>query len=139
MWTGPQRCIPVATSSSAAVLRVLPREFVAGESARVTNRSYGLSSLNALDDVVAVAPGVRPVGVDLVAVRLGEPHHVEPVLSPTARRSAGREQPLDELLVGVGSLVLQERIDFLRRRRKAGQVERDAADERELVGFRPTA
>ena len=63
--------------------------------ARVTNRSYGLSALNAADDVVAVAPGVRPRLVELVAVGVGVAGQVEPVPAPAlavmrATRAAGR-------------------------------------------------
>ena len=81
------------------------------------------------DDVIAIRPGVGPQRVHLVAVALGEAHHVEPVPRPSARRKpatpagdrpASRRHPRDvsstnaSISSGVGG--------------KPGQVERDAAN-----------
>ena len=61
-------------------------------------RSKGMSALTAVDDVVAVPPGVGERDVRLLAARLGEPGHVEPVPAPAlaelrARPAAGRPRP----------------------------------------------
>ena len=45
------------------------------------------------------------------------------------------EQAVDQLLIGIWGLVVDEIVDFLRRRRQAVQVEGDAADERRGVRF----
>ena len=123
--SGPSRLKPVAIRASR-VVRGTPRR---RRAARVTKRSYGLSALNDADDVVAVAPGVGPDLVELVAVGVGVAGEVEPVPAPALAVVRRREQPVDHLLVGVGRLVVEERVDLLRRRRQAGQVEGDAADE----------
>src|SRR3712207_7248708 len=53
------------------------------------------------------------------------------------RSAVGRgcQQPVDCLLVRVGRRIGDERLHLRRRRRQAGQVERDAADERAAVGL----
>ena len=91
-------------------------------------------AVEGVDHPVAPAPH-RPVAVALVAVGVGV---------AGARRASGRhalavarrgEQAIDHLLVGVRRLVREEGIDLRGRRRQAGQVERDAADQRRPVGL----
>ena len=89
-----------------------------------------------LDDVVAVAPRPGAVAVVLEALGLGVAHDIEPVPAPLLAVVRGREQPIDQLLVGVGRRIVDEGIDLLRRRRQPGQVEGDPADERGPVGLR---
>ncbi len=83
-----------------------------------------------LDDVVAVGPGIGPQRVHLVAVALGEARHVQPVAAPALAVLRPGQQPVHQLLVGVRRLVLDEGVDFVRRRRQPDQVERHAADVR---------
>ena len=98
------------------------------------NWSYGLSALNAVDDVVAIAPGVRVGDVDGLARALGVAGDVEPVAAPALAEARRREQPVHHLLERFGRRVRDERLHLLGRRRQAGQVEVDAAEERALVG-----
>ena len=74
--------------------------------------------------------------VAVVADGVGVAHEVEPVHRHALAVVLARQQPVDELLVGVGSLSFDERIDLRRRRRQAGQVEVQPADERDAVGLR---
>ncbi len=90
-----------------------------------------------LHDPVAVSPRIgavfgsaNPAGVERIAVA----HEVEPVPAPSLAVRGRREQAIDKLLVGIRRLVRDERLDLLRRRRQAGQVERHAADERAFDG-----
>ena len=73
--------------------------------------------------------------VDREAVGVGVAGGVEPVEGhPFAEVRAG-EQAVDEFLVGVGVFVGDEGFDFGGGGRQAGEVEREAADERAAVGF----
>ena len=112
---------------------VLPRrQLVAGDLLN-DEPVIRLVRVETLDDVVAVAPGLRPFGVQFESVALGEADHIEPVLRlplPEVRRG---EQPVHQLLVGVGCGVLQKRLDLGRGGRQPGQIERHPADEREPV------
>ncbi len=70
------------------------------------------------------------------AVRVGIAGHVQPVPPPVLAVSRRSQQPVDQPLPGVGSLVGDKRFDFVRRRRQADQVKRHAADQSGLVGRR---
>ena len=83
------------------------------------------------------------LAVDVIAVRVGvaggvEPGHRHPLA--VVRRV---QQAIDALLVGVGRLVGEERVDLGRRRRQAGQVEVTRRSSVALSasgdGFRPFA
>ena len=74
--------------------------------------------------------------VELVAAGLGVADQVEPVPAPAlaevrARRAAGRRPSRRRR----GAVVGEERVDLVGRRRQAGQVERDPADQRPPVGL----
>ena len=88
------------------------------------------------DHVIAVGPGGGNVEVEFVAVSLGKPHQVEPVPSPPHAVVRRCEQPLDDPLVSGGRVVGEKVVDFLRRRREAGQIEGDPPQERAAVGRR---
>ena len=60
---------------------------------------------------------------------------VEPVLAPALAVMRAGEQAIDQPLVGVRPVVAEERVDLVGRRRQAGQVERDAADQRDAIGL----
>ncbi len=89
----------------------------------------GLVAVERLDEVVAVRPGVGPDAVLVVAVGLGEVDQVHPVPRHALAVVGRGEQAVDQPLVGVGPVVAEERLDLLGRRRQAGQVEREAADQ----------
>ena len=54
------------------------------------------------DHVIAITPGIAPVGVVLETIGLGETDNVEPVLSPTLTVARAGEQPFDQLAVSSG-------------------------------------
>jgi hypothetical protein len=73
--------------------------------------------------------------VVLEPVALGEPDDVEPVPPPVLAVVGRGEQAVDQPLVGPGSVVADERLGLLGRRRQAEQVERGAPDKRAAVGL----
>ena len=82
------------------------------------------------DDVIAIAPGVLAVRVVLEAVGLGEADDIQPVLAPVLAIVRAGEQALDQFLPGIRRAVGDERLDFGGRRRQAGEVEAETADQR---------
>ena len=110
------------------------RQQVAGELLRdeAVERQVAVEGI---DDVVAVAPGVRedqPAQGDA----LGEAGHVEPVPAPALAERRRGEQPVHDFRVRGGRRVGGERGDGLGRRRQAGQVEVDAPQQRLRGGVR---
>ena len=88
------------------------------------------------DEVVAVAPGVGPHAILIVAVRLGEMHEVHPLPGHAFAVVRRREQLVDEFLVGLRRGVVQERVDLRGRRRQADEVEVEPPNQRPLVCLR---
>src|SRR5205814_8672664 len=70
-----------------------------------------------------------------VALGLGVAREIQPYAAPTLAVRRRLEQPVDELVVGGGILVVGEGIRLLDRGRKARQVERESAHQRIAVGF----
>ena len=89
-------------------------------SCSMTNRSYGLSLLNARDDVIAIAPGVADRRrFHPVAVGVGVAGHVEPVPAPAFAVMRRGQQPIDHPVEGVAaSCPLTKAVHLLRRRRQ---------------------
>ena len=76
------------------------------------------------NDVIAVAPGERPIAVGAkIAVRVGITRGVKPVLAPALAVARRGQVALDEPVIGVGGLIVDEGRHFFRRRRQTGQVE----------------
>ena len=95
-------------------------QFVAGEllEQEAVVRLVGVEDA---DDVVAIAPGVRPGQILLaLALGVGVAGQVEPVPAPALAVARRGQQPVDQLLVGVGSLVARGR-PGPRRARAAGR------------------
>ncbi len=74
-------------------------------------------AVDRIDHIVAIGPGVGPCAVGLVAVALGKANHVEPVLAPLLAIMVRRQQPIDQLFVGVGGGIRHEGGHFLGRGR----------------------
>src|SRR5271166_3768808 len=73
----------------------------------------GLVGVERANDVIAVGPGHGPGLVLVVAVSLSIVDDIKPVPGPAlAVRGAG-QQPVNELLVGVGSGIGDEGVDLL--------------------------
>ena len=107
---------------------------VAGELA-ANERVVGHVGVEGRHDPIAVGPGIGPFGVDLVAVRVGIANDVEPVLGHPLAVAWRGEEPIDDALVGAGSLVGQEGVDLFGSRREAGQIERHAPQPLAAIGF----
>ena len=88
------------------VARPAPRRVPEGSKSPAScsrmNRSNGLSALNAVDDVIAIPPGV--LGEDVVgrADLVGVARQVQPVPGPALAERRRRQQPIDDALLGPG-------------------------------------
>ena len=89
-------------------------------------------AVEGVDHPIAPARHVA-AAVDVVAVRVGIAGGVEPVEGHPLAVVRRGQQAIDQLFVGIGTRVGQKGIDLGRRRRQAGQVERQPADQRCLV------
>ena len=72
-------------------------------------------------------------------MRVGIACRIEPVAAHVLAVAFGLQQAGHDLLIGIRAGVREEGVDLRERRRQAGQVERDAADERFLGGLRCVA
>ena len=88
------------------------------------------------DDPVAIGPNLAVV-VEMDAVRVGVAGHVEPVPAAMLAPVRRLHQPIDQLLVGVGRLVVDECLDQLPAP-AAGRSDRGSAGGR-ACGGRPPA
>lgn len=88
-----------------------------------------------LDHPIAEGPNLPQV-VALETVRIGVPRQVEPRPRPALAELRRRQQPIDQFVVGFGTLVRRERGNLVRRRRQPNQVQRDAANERRTFRLR---
>ena len=92
--------------------------------------------IEGVDDPVAITPSVGPDLVMLKAVRLRETREVEPVLRPMLAVSGKGQQAINEFFVSIRIGVLEKRLHFRRRRRQAGEIEREPADQGAPISFR---
>ena len=122
--------VEAAGHEHGGILRV---DFVAGE-LLFDEVGVRLVGVEALDHVIAIAPGVGPVHVVLIAVGLGEAHDIEPVAAPLFAVVRRSEEAIHDFLPGLGRLVAHEGIDFLGGGRETGEIESDAADQRGAIG-----
>jgi len=67
--------------------------------------------------VIAIAPRIGDLVVELVPLRLGVADEIEPVPPPTLAVMRARQQLIHHLLERLGRIVLQELRDLPRRRR----------------------
>src|SRR5205823_5855784 len=86
-----------------------------------------------LDDVVAVAPGIRPEFVGLESFALGVAGKVEPVPRPAFAVTRGGEQAVHDFVERFGGVVGEESVHGFSRRWQANQIEGRAADQSDLV------
>jgi len=92
-------------------------------------------AVEGMDDPVAVFPdGARRI--DAITIGVGITRQVKPVPAPALAIVRRRQQAVDQPLVGVRPVIGDEAIDFLRRRRQAGQIQADPANERDPVRLR---
>ena len=68
------------------------------------------------NDVVPISPRfhANPVGCQ-IPIRIGVSRHVEPVPAPAFPMPRGTQHPVDQPLIGIGSGVTQELVNFPRR------------------------
>ena len=95
----------------------------------------GLVVIEALDHVIAVVPGAVARVVVFKSLALGVADDVEPVTPPTLAVVGGGKEVVDEAgirgLRGIG----QERLDLLRARREADEIEEQSTDQDMSIGW----
>ena len=87
-----------------------------------------------LNDPIAIEPDFARL-VFFVAIGIGVVRGVEPVAGPHFAVVRGSEEAVDLLFVGVGGLVADEGVDFGDGGRQAGEIEREAAEQSDAIGF----
>jgi len=95
-----------------------------------------LVAVERVDDVVAVTPRMRHVGVALVAGGVGVAGEVEPVARPAFAVTWIVEQPVDQLPVSERTAIVDERGGGVRVGRDAEQVKVQPANECSALGQR---
>ena len=90
--------------------------------------------IEGIDDPIAIRPGLAVV-VEMDAVGVGIAGGIEPVAGPMFAPLRRLHQPLDELLIGIRRFVVDERLDHLRRRRQAGQIETQPPGQGAAIGL----
>ncbi len=86
-----------------------------------------------LNDVIAVAPGVRAGLVGFEPFTFGVSGEVQPMTRPPLAIVRRGEQPVDNFLVRVGRFVGDESVYFFGRRRKADQIQTHAPQKRDAI------
>ena len=74
------------------------------------------------DDPLAISPRMRPHRVLLEAVAVGVTRQIQPVPRPALAKVRRRQQTVDHPLVGVWRWIVDEILDFSRRRRQTDEV-----------------
>ena len=84
--------------------------------------------------IITITPGPGAFGIFfIVALRIRVACDIQPMPAPAHAVLRRGEQTIDQLGVGVGRLVGDEILHFLRRGRQAGEVKGGAPDQRGLV------
>jgi len=87
------------------------------------------------DDVIAIAPGPRTLGIGLHAtIGVGVPSHIEPVTSPALPIGRRIQEPIHQAFITRVGGILEEHFDLFWSRRKPCQIKGDSADQ--LLGSR---
>src|SRR5437879_5230005 len=93
----------------------------------------GLAGVERTDDVIAVPPSVGIEVVDFEAAGIGVADDVEPVAAPALSVVWGRQQPFDQVFVGIGPIVLRKNLALVRGWRQADEIEIGAAQQRQAA------
>ena len=124
-------CLQICCFSRFESGQLVSRQLLADE---LVERLVGVQRT---DDVIAVTPGVRPVGVGAeIAVGIGVAGGIKPVFPPPLSETRRRQIPLDHLFIRSRRSVVQKLFDRIRRRRQPGHIEADTANQRPPIGCR---
>ncbi len=93
----------------------------------------GLIAVKRPDHIIAIGPGVGPIGILLEPIRLGIPNQIKPMPAPSFAIVRAGQQPVDQSLIGVGPRILDERPNLARRRGKPDQIKCRPANERHPI------
>ena len=94
----------------------------------------GLVGVERVDDVIAIAPGVRHGIVGGLARRVRVTHEVEPVPSPALAVMRRGEQTFNDCREGIRKRVALERVCFLGRGGKSDEIVAGAAQQGAFIG-----
>ena len=96
----------------------------------------GFICLERPDQVIAKLPGIGPHGVvGAIAIGIGIAKNIQPVAGPAFGVAGCGQVAVDHVLVGLGTGICQKSSYLKTRRRQAGQIECDTADEGAAVGL----
>ena len=95
-----------------------------------------LVAVERVDDIVAVTPRVRHVGVALITGGVGVAREIEPVAPPAFAVVRIVKQPIDQAPVSQRVAIVDEGIGDIRRRRDTEQIKIQPADECPALGQR---
>ncbi len=121
-------------ASAAHGRRVIGIEFVAGD-LLFHEAIVGLVVIEGIDDVVAIAPGIKKIGVLLEASGVAVACEIEPVAAPLLTVSRGGEELVDQLFVGIGSGIGHEFFHLCGGGRQSVQIKIGAPDQGTAIGF----
>src|SRR5690606_27210337 len=90
------------------------------------------------DDVIAIRVGERILALrrEDVAAGVRVARDIEPMARPSVAVARRGEKALDDALPSIGTIVREELLDLARCRRKPGEIEGRAADERASICLR---
>ena len=91
------------------------------------------------NQVIAIAPGVGLVVVELMAIGFCVADQIHPVASPALAVMGRGQQPVDDTSEGIWAVVVEKRPDFLRLGRQTCQVKRHPPEECGTASRRPGA
>jgi hypothetical protein len=95
----------------------------------------GLVSVERIDDIIAVTPGMVTNPIVFETLAFAEAHHIEPMPRPAFAMLRRSEQPIDHALEGIRPLAAEKSFDFLGSGREANEVEVNAANKNTTIGF----
>ena len=85
------------------------------------------------NDIVAKRPRIISDQVSLKTLALAKQNDIEPMSPPPFAIARAGEKTIDKALVSVRRRICGKRINFVRRRRKPGEIEGSASDQRASI------
>ena len=88
-----------------------------------------------LNDPVPVSPCQRNGVIGIIAGRVGITHKIQPVSSPTLAIMRAVQQTINDSLKGVGLMIMNECVDFVRCRWQSDQIKCRPSQQRLPIGW----
>ncbi len=113
---------------------VIGKEFVSGE-LFLQETVVGFVLIERLNNVIAVAPGIRAVEVGSVAVGIGVADEIQPMAGPAFAIGGAVKELVDEAFPCVRATIVEEVFDLFWSGGESGDFEGESAEECEAVCF----